>query len=515
MQAIQERQRRPSILSRAAVPARRASYGSVWKIWLPIPILLLVLDITFNAWFWRIPHITGRADFGYQFLIDLQRAETPKPPGSIRVLAFGSSVSGSFDPYQVEGLVGAASPGVPVDVHRLLKPGIKPGDYRVLFEAEGSRVQPDIVVITFNLLDFLNPGFERSFRAAVREALPPRAVLRTHANALSIGDKLDLFVASLSNLYRYRKEIHAALSAHVHELGRWLRARRVHGSYGLYADGYTQQRFGVKLPPEGAAELEYYVDPAWIQQRGRVSLRFEVDGGVTQHRVETDAGWKRVALDAHAGALVHVSADSAWSPRVAAGTHDPRLLGVRLRGVPAEEGLNGSRAPYRYPPHSEGEIDSFLRMGTDFGAGFENRWNEALNSETPFGARFRAYRDSKLRVRDQPFAATGEYVEMEGLVAYFAAAGATVILVNTPESPWILEHYRDTPYYRGYLDFFRGLAATYPDVQFHDLSSLLPPEDFNDWHHVNFVGGIKLGRVYADLVSNVLGRVQERRGQGA
>jgi hypothetical protein len=503
---------------RPSTPAQpRRPYASAWKVWLPIPLLLLLLDCTFNLWFWKIPRISGEADFGYQFLVDLQRLQAPAPPGALRVLVFGSSVSGSFDHYQVQSLIEARNPASPVRVHRLLKPGIKPGDYRLLFEAMGDSLRPDVAVFTLNLLDFLKPNFERNFRSAIREALPPTAVLREHAQELTVTDRLDLGVAAVSNMYRYRKELRSALHAHFQELIRWIRAQPAAGAYGLFPDGYTERRFGVPVDSPGSLELEYYIDPEWIRQRGRITLSFAAGGQMLASRTETEPGWKTVALQvpANADRMLHVRADSAWNPRASGQSDDLRLLAVRLRQIPPQSVLNGSRPPYRYPPYEEGEIHPFLRMGGGSGDEFAARWNEILNSDTPFGTRFRAYRDSKLRVRRESFTGGGEYAEVARLVGELARRGTWVVLVNTPESPWLLREYQGSPYYRGYLQFFRDLAAQHANIQFYDLSAALPPEDFNDWHHVNYVGGIKLGRAYADIVKAALSAVQRHRGQGA
>lgn len=491
-------------------------YANVWKVWLPIPLLLLVLDLTFNLWFWQIPKLTGMGDWGYQFHIDLQRLYAPKPPGTLRVVAFGSSVSGSFDAYQVQSLLDAVEPGM--EVHRLMKPGIKPTDYRLLFEAQGARMQPDVVVFTFNLLDFLNPSFERGFRKAVRDALPPWAVLTTRYDALpTLGDKLDLAAASASNLYRYRKEIDAAAGGHLRAVLQWSRSRPPRGAYGVYADGHTAQRFGLPVTAGRPEVVEYYVDPHWIAQRGRVTLRFSLGGRSAAERVEVDPGWKRAIIDVPAGGapVLDVVADSVWSPRAGGGSEDPRLVAVRLREVPTVASQNGAGRPFRYPPYLDGELQPFLRMGDKLGEAFAVRWQEVLNAPNAFGKRFRSYRDAKLHIRDEVFQPTGEYAEVERLVALLAERGVTVILVNTPESPWLLRDYESTPYYRAYVQFFEGLATTYPNVRFYDLRGALPAEDFNDWHHPNFVGGIKLGPRYADMLKSARADRERRSGRGA
>ena len=491
--------------------ARRSA--SFWKVWLPIPIVFVLLDVTFNLYFWKIPHLRGDADYGYQFLLDEHRMADASS-GALRVLAFGSSVSASFDYHQVETLLGAAHPGVPIEVHRLMKPGIKPADYRLLFESEELRMRPDVAVVMFNLLDFLHPSFERSFRPAVREALPPWSILReSYSSIPTLSEKLDLLLASVSNLYRYRTLIRSALRDHIAAAWQWLRSRPTKGPYGWYADGYTRQRVGVPVGTGAGVELEYYVDPEWIRQRGVVTLRFAAGRQVLEHRVETEPGWKTVALTLPPGAprIVDVAADSAWSPRAGGQSLDARLLAVRLRQPPPAPTHDGDRPPFRYPPFDDRDIQPFLRMGDLTGAAFSQRWDEVLNSKTAFGTRFRAYRDSKLAIRNQPFEPTGEYAEIARLVDHLARQGTFVILLNTPESPWILNEYQDTPYYRAYLAFFAELAKRHPNVRFADLRSALPPEDFNDWHHANYIGGIKLGTQYEGLVSQAIRELQAQR----
>ena len=497
---------------------RHRSYASFWKVWLPIPILFLLFDCTFNLYFWKIPRITGDADWGYQFLLDVHQLSARRPDGAVRVLAFGSSVSGSMDPHQVQSLIEAADPVNKVEVRRLLKPGIKPSDYRLFFAAEGPSVRPDIAVIPFNLLDFLTPSFERSFRPAIREALPPWSLLRErYASIPTMGEKLDLVLASASNLYCYRKLIRSALRSHLATAVQWLRARPVRKVYGWYADGYTKQRFGIPLDKRSSLDLEYYVDPEWIHQRGRVAINFSLDGHVLAGRIETQPGWKAVPLSIPPTSerVLHVATDSVWNPRAAGTSDDVRLLGLKFREPPANSALDGSRPPYRYPPSVEGEIHEFLRMGPETGEKFAARWQEVLSSKTAFGTRFRAYQAAKLKIREQAFQPSGEYAEMEQLVSELSRQGVFVILVNTPESPWILNDYQDSPYYRAYLEFFRAMAQKYANVRFYDLRNTLPPEDFNDWHHVNYIGEIKLGPVYADFLRQAIDeRRQQKRQNG-
>jgi hypothetical protein len=79
-----------------------------------------------------------------------------------------------------------------------------------------------------------------------------------------------------------------------------------------------------------------------------------------------------------------------------------------------------------------------------------------------------------------------------------------VVLVNNPESPLMRTLYEDSPYYRSYLRFLQQVAERTPRARFVDLRAQLPAEDFNDWHHVTYIGQIKMGPVYADVVRDVM-----------
>ena len=69
-----------------------------------------------------------------------------------------------------------------------------------------------------------------------------------------------------------------------------------------------------------------------------------------------------------------------------------------------------------------------------------------------------------------------------------------------------MREYGDGPYYRGYRAFFAALSHRYANVSYADLSETLPPSDFNDWHHVNYVGTEKLGPTYAALIEAAVAR---------
>jgi hypothetical protein len=204
---------------------------------------------------------------------------------------------------------------------------------------------------------------------------------------------------------------------------------------------------------------------------------------------------------------------------VAASDGDARLLGVRLRWLPPPSAVNADVPLRPYSPVARWQADGFLRVTAPPGEEFVDRWWQAIAADTAFGREMRGYQREELSIRNRTFERQGEYVEIERLVANLARQGTTVVLVNNPESPLILSEYQNTPYYYAYVQFLRELAEKYKGVRFYDLASVLPMEDFNDWHHVNYVGTIKLGMRYAEFVSAAVGdwralrsRVSQRPG---
>lgn len=475
-------------------------------------LLLVLLDSTFNLYFWRIPKLTPRGvDYGYQFLVEVHALSQPKPPGAIRVVAFGSSVAKSFDPGQVQDLLAATDPAARVAVYRLLLPGIKPSDYALFFGAMLPRLHPDVAVLLLNLVDFLNPSFERDVKPQVEAVLPPWPTLRRRHAYMPVSEQLDLALASVSNLYRYRKQIRSCVQDHVKLAALWLRARPPRAGYGFYSDGYARQDFGVRVDGRRSVDMNYYVHPAWIAQRGRATFDFSLGGRRLAERVETTPGWKAVHLDlpAHHGHLLHVTSDGAWNPRAAGLGDDVRLLGVKVREVP--RGALGRVPSLHYPPLEEdGQL---LRMGDAVGQAYVARWRRLLAGKTAFAERFRAYRREELGVATRRFTPTGEYAMLARLVADLSRHGVAVVLVNNPESPLLFGQYAPSAYYRAHVRFLQSLAERYPGVRFYDLTTALPAEDFNDWHHVNFIGAIKLGPRLAAAVRQAIADEQApRRG---
>ncbi len=478
-------------------------YVSVWKIWMPIVALFVLLDATFNLYFWRIPKLSkANADYGYQFMVDARPLWEPGSANSMRIVALGSSVALSFDPQQVQGLLSVARPKEQFDVHRLLLPGIHPSDYVLYFGQEMTRA-PDAVVVLLNLVDFLYPNAERDVNPTLRFILPPWQLLADRREHMSVTSQLDAALSGASRLYRYRKLIRSSFHDHIRATLRSLRNRAPTAPYGIGSDGYTAQDFAVPLSPTGSTTLRYFIDPEWIHQRGVVRLDFAAAGEVLTTRVEREAGWKTVTIDGHAAPVLEVHTDSAWTARATDPTGDSRLRGVRLADPPG--GSEGPRPlPGSYRLWQQGDIDPFLRMGGKAGDEFAREWDSTLTANTRFGQRFRLYRDAKLELSRQPFKPASEYDAVRRLVDLLRRGSGRVILINSPESPWILREYRESAYYQGYLEFFRSLAASSPQVEFHDWSDALPPEDFNDWHHPNYIGSIKLGERYAKIIADVL-----------
>lgn len=494
----------------ATRPAGAAAYAPWRRVWLPIPLIILLLDVLFPVYFWRIPKLSGTSDdYSYQLLYNLHHLQTAAAEG-IRILAFGSSVATAFDPYQVGGLLESAIPGSRIEVQRLMQPGIKPSDYRVMLP-EIERVEAPVVVALFNLVDFLNPSFERSLKPGIRAVLPPQQILQVRYEFVpTTTERLELLVASASNLYRYRKVIRSALRDHAKLVRTWWRSGSRDRPYGVFADGFTATRFGLPV----AAAIDYVVEPAWIQQRGRARVTFYYRGDEVGRGEHRQAGLHRTVLRLphDAAGIVDAVVEGGWSPRAAGSLEDTRLLGVHLLEVPETVVNGGGSPPVRYPPVEPSDIVPFLRMGPLRDQAYVDRWRGLLDADTNFALRYRLYREAKTERASAPFEADGEFLEFRRLVEDLVANGRRVVMVNTPESP-LLEEVTNSDFYEGFKEYFAGIARDLPNVTFVDLHALVPTEDLNDWHHVNFVGQVKVGMELARELEPVVAEVIRQRSE--
>ena len=467
-------------------------------MWIPIPLLLITLDLGFNAVFWGVPKLSGTLDdYRYQFFLDQHALQSwrSKDTDEVRILAFGSSVAGAFDPYQIDGLLEDGMGVGRVDVRRLLHPGIKPSDFRTYWASQLESIDPDVLVVVFNLVDFLNPGVGRDLKPAIRHILPPWPTLRLRsADIPRMSARIEMLLAGVSNLYRYRKAIESSLGDHVKALSAWWRDGGVVRPFGVFSDGYTKPRFSA--PSDVLAEV--FVDPRWIEQRGRATVVVQVDGD-SLRKVYRRPGWQRLLSGERASsdALVEVHAEGGWSP-AASGDKDTRLLGLRLRQP--QEDSSQQDGGFRYPPVRPTDIKPFRRMGAATGRAYVELWNQALEADTDFGNRFRVYREAKRDRAREPFSPQLEYAEVREMVQNFVAAGKHVVMINTPESP-LLGDVVHSKFYSGYLSFFRSIAASDSKVTFLDLHDFSPVEDLNDWHHLNYIGQLKLGKVVAPVLA--------------
>jgi hypothetical protein len=207
----------------------------------------------------------------------------PTRSGSARVLAFGSSVSGAFDPHQVEGLLQAHQRLPRAEVRRLTMPGIRPSEFLLLFESEETP-RPDITVILFNLADFLYPAPENEVNRMLFYTVPPIALCE-RATARDRGPAR-LGLSQLSNLYRYRKPIRACIRNHEAPA---LALRPSPPTLGHHADGHAERRFALNCQARAAAPSISSIPNGSPNAAVRWS---SAAMDAARHRIEAKAGWK-------------------------------------------------------------------------------------------------------------------------------------------------------------------------------------------------------------------------------
>ena len=489
---------------------RRRPYASLAKVWIPTLLLLLSAEFCFDRLFWNLPKLTpDTADHGYRFALDATRWQQRPDSDALSVLAIGSSVAGCFDADQVRRLL-RASLEERVEVERLLLPGVHPAEYEMYFSQHQPRAS--LVFLLVNIVDFIYSNVDREMNPTLSYIIPPAVSLRERASSTAFVSKVDLLLASGSDLYRYRKLLRSAVRDNIAAGWQLLQPHPQEGAYGVYPDLHTEQHFGIDVGTRRNLDLEYRISEEWIEQWGSVNLRFRKGGEELLLLKEREPGWRNLPLDfPEAGHVLHVAADSSWVPRASDSGNDTRSLSLQLRPS-SEFSYEGSGVlPLEYSPGPWRQRKPLLRMGGAVGSDFDRKWQEMIDSDSRFGHRLRLYESDILAIRGRPFNVDPEFSALRELVENLVSSGSKVVVVNTPESPKLLDRIRDSEYYQAYLNFLRVLA-NHSAIQFHDLSSALPKEEFNDWHHVTQVGTLVLGRRFADIARETA--LSQVKGEG-
>ena len=72
--------------------------------------------------------------------------------------------------------------------------------------------------------------------------------------------------------------------------------------------------------------------------------------------------------------------------------------------------------------------------------------------------------------------------------------------MNNPENPLELSLYKDSEWYKDYLEFYQELASKY-GVKFYNKNNTIPEvQDFIDSHHLTYRGSLQMSPVYAEII---------------
>jgi len=93
-----------------------------------------------------------------------------------------------------------------------------------------------------------------------------------------------------------------------------------------------------------------------------------------------------------------------------------------------------------------------------------------------------------------------EFTYLEKSAHKFQEAKIPFIIVNNPENPLELSLYKDSEWYKDYLEFYQELTSKY-SVQFYDQKNVIPEvQDFIDSHHLTFAGASRMSKVYSTII---------------
>lgn len=93
-----------------------------------------------------------------------------------------------------------------------------------------------------------------------------------------------------------------------------------------------------------------------------------------------------------------------------------------------------------------------------------------------------------------------EFDYLEKSAKKFHDAKIPFVIVNNPENPLELSLYKDSEWYKDYLEFYQELASKY-GVKFYNKNNTIPEvQDFIDSHHLTYRGSLQMSPVYAEII---------------
>lgn len=493
--------------------------------------LLFLLDsVIFRYAIWNIPNESAwNTHHFHNFLYETERIRST-PKEKPRVFIVGSSIAYySMDQALLREEL-EAKLGKSVDVEYFSYAGKSPL-YLYLFLDQLWQLEPDLVVYPLNFIDYrlhrayvLDPNSNLSnideellLKDAIAQWEAPQAkyifpweTLREMWEYLDWDRRGQLFIAGLFKFYGLKEIYREPLSEVANH--RFGRNSSYHGYAGVQIPervnslGWTGKKFSFRVTEKIRREGFWIEVVPEILKNGslKVSAIYrnpDESGSEVSEQGQKwefpESGWKKISLPQkwQKDGWVEVELSSVWYAYEADGFlkdyhRDP--MGVRLTQT---FGLETPKKNHQYIREERTEDLRYIGMSDDdYSEYFFFRLLQDLHLRP--GILYLVHlAESKKKLNEEKFRPLLHFAYLAKIADAFREKNVPLILINNPENPLSLGWYEDSAWYKGHIEFLRGLEGG--SVRFEDLRSALPMQDFSDYHHFTYRGMVKMTGQYA------------------
>ncbi|MCP5502364.1 MAG: hypothetical protein H7A25_20880 [Leptospiraceae bacterium] len=328
----------------------------------------------------------------------------------------------------------------------------------------------------------------------------PFAFLLDNWKSLDRKDVFQLTTKSFLHINAYRTFLADPFDAYFE---RHLRSQRRYHNYtgvipkeGIWRKGWTPESFSLICEKK-----EEQLDEMLFFQKPDMKIKIFNKEKILFDKVFHKAGWHRISFRLPSDRVLHFTV----TPNISSKLVDPKeygkeyFYGIRLSQNFCKTKLERNISYLRTEAIDEHRFEVMSKE--EYGEDYHSRLykDNCKRAET---LRMNRIYVVKKALKDSQFKPFSEVRMIQKVALKLKQKGIRFIMINNPESPLELKHYREGRWYQGYLSFFHKLEQD-GLIQFEDLSQFLTDErDFIDPHHLTLPAAHKMTIKYTNIIKN-------------
>lgn len=273
---------------------------------------------------------------------------------------------------------------------------------------------------------------------------------------------------------------------------------------GIYRKGWTKEEFTINCEINNGK-----LNESIFSQVPALHLYVYKGNELISEKFYQKIGWHKLDLLINSGdtnVKLKFKVDRSVSSRIV----DEKLYGkeyfygIRLSQNFCKKEIEHDIAYKRNPAL---EDDAFLNMSDEeYKKDFDERLFKDLDKR-PELKRMQMVHNIKMELsKSKQFRKWSEFEFLEKAIEKFHKSGINLIIINNPEVSIELNNYINSPWYNGYLNYFKELELS-QKIKFYNLNNYLKDDRyFSDFHHLTYHGAEVMSSEYADIIYKNIAR---------